>query len=218
MTRPAVIDWSFLLYVGAILGASYWFSWRIEAPAALVPFWKASGIVILGAYALLSGARLAALGLILSAAGDYLLALPDRNWPLAMAFFGAGHVCYGAAFATYLSREGVDGSRIILTLIALAFSIGAGVWFFPHMGSLAIPGLLYQSVLTLMVGLGLLARAPFLARLGAVLFMASDTLIGLSLYMGYRPFDLEIWTLYGLGQILIAAGLSGPAARYSSVR
>ena len=62
---------------------------------------------------------------------------------------------------------------------------------------LMIPALIYQAIITVMVATAMVVKAPMIARLGAVLFMISDTLIAIAKFtdVGVPPGSvLQAWT------------------------
>lgn len=204
-----------LLIAGALVAFSYLAAPLIDPPFPLLPAWKAAGIVLLGVYALTRGAHLVAAGLFFSAVGDVMLALEPPQWIPGMAAFGLAHVFYLAAFTAHLRRDGRAPAGPWFAGVVVLLSLGMLAWFWADMGALRTPGVFYQSIITAMVVVALLSRAPVPARVGAVVFMLSDTLIALGLYKGLPPIPGAIWTSYAGAQVLLAAALSqpGPQAR-----
>lgn len=195
-----------LFWLGVVVAASFLAARDAEIGGLLAPAWKAAGIALLGAYALSNGARLAGAGLLFSAVGDFVLDLSPPIWTGGMAAFGAAHVCYALAFLDILRAQGRSAFGPFFAGLAVVLSIGTLIWFLPGMDALLAPGLLYHAVITAMVALALLSRAPFAARAGAVLFLVSDAVIALELYRGLGPFGALNWMFYAPAQMLIAAG------------
>ncbi len=141
--------------------------------------------------------------------GDVLLALPD--WPLSFVFglgaFLLTHLCYCAIFFRWRARP--HGWRIV-ALIALWIAAPAFyVAFFPHLGELMAPVAVYMLVLCAMASFALAARTrgPLVA-IGSLIFVGSDTLIGVGRFLGGFPgIDYLIWGLYALAQVTIVAGV-----------
>jgi len=125
-----------------------------------------------------------------------------------MGAFGAAHLVYVGVFARRLARDGI-GSTGILTSVALVIAGGFVItWLFPAMGDMALPSLGYMMVLFAMAALALLARGSVLTAIGALSFVASDTMIAIGLY---KP-DIAIpagavWVTYVGAQALILVGL-----------
>ncbi len=167
--------------------------------------WKASGIVLLGAFAALSGAWLAALGLLLCAAGDALLEV-DGLFVGGMAAFALGHVCYAALFIGLIRSHGMNKRDMPVAVLVVLIVAGLSVWLVPGMGALLIPSLLYMAVILTMAVSALLSKAPMTARMGALLFVVSDSILAAGLYREAQAFPGAVWITYGLAQILLAWG------------
>ena len=136
--------------------------------------WKAAGIVLLGLYTLSQRAWLAGAALLFCATGDVLLELV---FVAGMAAFAIGHIFYVLAFLEW-GRVLVPNKRDYpLAVLIVLVSLGLLAWLLPGMGDLLIPALIYQAIITTMVATAFMVKAPMLARLGAVIFMISDTLI-----------------------------------------
>jgi len=176
---------------------------ELAQPWGLV--WKASGIVLLGLYALWQRAWLAGLALLLCATGDVLL---EIVFVAGMAAFALGHVVYILCFLEWGRVLGANKRDFPAAGIVILASLLLLGWFFPGMGELMIPALIYQAIITVMVCTGLVVKAPMLARLGAVLFMVSDTLIAVGKFTDVDVLPGSVWVTYAGAQIMIAWGLS----------
>lgn len=198
-----------LFLLASVIALSYVVSSWIAVPPSVGPLWKATGVVLLAVFAGTRGARLTALALALSAAGDVALALEPAQWIAGMAAFGLAHLFYLAAFVTLIRREGLADSGWIAALAVLALSAAMLVWFYPGMGALRTPGLLYQCVITAMVVSAMLSRAPMQARAGTLVFMLSDCLIAFELYRHVPPPPGAVWITYAAAQMMLAWSLTG---------
>jgi uncharacterized membrane protein YhhN len=201
----------YLFVAGAALALSHTLSPYFDLGPVGQPAWKASGIALLGVYALLSRARLAGVALLLSAVGDVALDLTPPQMVAGMAAFGLAHVFYLAAFATRTDLSRPSATRIALIVAVLAVSAGLLVWLLDGMEAqqaLLRPGLAYQGIITTMVALAMASRAPLITRIGAVLFMASDTLIAFELYKNIQVPEGSVWISYAIAQILMARGFA----------
>lgn len=167
--------------------------------------WKASGIVLLGLYALSQRAWLAALALFLCATGDVLLEL---NFIAGMAAFALGHIVYILCFLEWGRVLGPNKRDYPVAIIIVVISLAMLGWFFPGLGGMMIPVLIYQAIITIMVCTAMIVKAPMLARLGAVIFMLSDTLIAVGRFTDINPPIGSVWITYAGAQIMIAWGLS----------
>lgn len=200
-----------LLYVaGAVIALSHLANEWVKLEQPWGPTWKAAGIVVLGLYALSQRAWLAGCGLLFSAAGDVFLEL-DGLFVFGMAAFGIAHMCYGLAFVNLIRRDGPNIGAWPLAMGVLGISIVLGVWLAPGMGGLTAPALIYQLIISIMVMLAVLSRAPMLARIGAVMFMLSDTLIAVGMFRNVDVPVGSVWLTYAAAQIMLAWGLTRPA-------
>ncbi len=208
-TAPRASSAQILFIAGALLAASHLANEWVRLDQPWGPVWKCSGIVVLGLYALSQRAVLAGLGLLLSAAGDVLLEL-DGLFVGGMAAFGLAHVFYSAAFITIIRRDGLNRSGWPFALAVLAASIALGVWFAPGQAErgLTLPATAYQVIISVMVISALMSKAPLLAKLGAVIFMLSDTLIAVGMF-AKQPVPVgSVWITYAGAQIMLAWSLS----------
>jgi uncharacterized membrane protein YhhN len=197
-----------LFLIGALVALSYLAAARVELVFPEGPAWKAAGIVALGLYAVTRRSWLAAAALFASAIGDVMLELEPPNMVGGMAAFGVAHIFYIAAFAGYVRRDAIRPLGVGLAALVLAVSVGLLVWFLPDMGKLTIPGLGYQLIITLMVMTAMLSGAPPITRIGAVIFMLSDSLIALGLYKHAPAPEGSVWITYAIAQILLARGFA----------
>lgn len=207
-TDPLVLA---LIALSSLLMLAYgagW-SWRdgpVARPAgALV---KTGSVLALVAVAALLGAPwLALAGGALGALGDWCLARPGPRWFLAgMAVFGAGHLAYVALFSAAM------GSALPLwpgaAVVALALS--TELWLAPHTGALRWPVRGYVAIICAMLWTALgLPAGPALA--GALMFVASDLMLALALFVVSgarlrRVLSLALWPVYWLAQALILLG------------
>jgi uncharacterized membrane protein YhhN len=209
VARPSNVT-ALLLFTGAAVALSHLANEWLKLEQPWGPTWKAAGIVVLGLYALSQRAWLAGWGLLFSSAGDVLLEL-DGLFVFGMAAFGIAHICYGLAFVNLIRRDGPNIGAWPLAMGVLGVSIVLGVWLAPGMGALTAPALIYQLIISLMVMLALLSKAPLLARIGAALFMLSDTLIAVGMFRDVATPPGSVWITYAAAQIMLAWGLTRPA-------
>ena len=172
------------------------------------------------------GDALLVAALLASLAGDVLLMLPDRFVPGLAAFLFA-HLCYLALFQRSTARlRGVAAGtgrevaavrsvwfpsrRALLATLVVGAAVYAYLWHGLGPG-LRAPVAAYVLVIALMaaqaIGRALLLgdRAAALVAVGAVLFMASDTLLAVDRFAHPLPLA-SLWVLatYYAAQILIA--------------
>ena len=148
------------------------------------------------------------IALILSLLGDVFLMLPRDLFLPGLASFFLAHVAYIASFLPYAS---FSARWIVPALVVAAIAVRYGtqiVTAIERRGktSLKMPVIAYMVVITAMVGT-VLATDSTWAYLGAVLFLASDTMIGLSRFVRAFTRDrLAIMVTYHLGQLGLVAG------------
>jgi uncharacterized membrane protein YhhN len=153
--------------------------------------------------------------LLLSAVGDWLLAIPW--WPQSfvggLAAFLLAHLCFlGALFPLAFRSRGARPSRVRIAAVVAMCLAAAGllVWCWPHLGAdkLTIPVTVYLVVLTAMVCTALLARLPTMwTAVGALCFAASDSMIAIGRFiLGNEALAVPIWWSYAAAEILITAG------------
>jgi uncharacterized membrane protein YhhN len=193
--------------------------------ALLVPFHPFPGSFVVKAVPGLSLALLVLLnvkraqgkllfvGLLLSVAGDVLLDIDrEKMFIPGLAAFLTAHLLYAAAFLTEFRFT--PGRLVPLALLAI-YSIGLG-WLLRDIpeGKL-IPVMAYLAVITVMAMCTFLMRRRHpLIMIGALVFMASDTILAINKFLMPIPHS----TLYNIGiyfvaQYLIVLGfLRRPAA------
>ena len=151
---------------------------------------------------------LIAAGLAFALIGDILLMLPEERFVLGIASFAATHLLYLAAFIAAAGVALINPSGI--PLIIFAVSMTGFLW--PGVRkSLQIPILAYIVLITLMtaqaIGAALESERTGLAiaAAGAVLFLASDSILAIDRFR--VPFPAAralVLSTYWLGQWLIA--------------
>lgn len=179
------------------------------------PLWKCAMALLLARAAWfhrpLFERRWLVIALVLSAIGDLLLALPA----LRISFIG-GLGAFLLAHLAYLRLLAPLGADLRAhRLVACGLVIGAAGAllgrFWPNLGELAWPVVVYIGVLAAMACAALLARLPTpLTALGAICFVISDALIGTARFLSaFDTYQLGIWWFYAAAQVLIVAGIVG---------
>jgi uncharacterized membrane protein YhhN len=158
------------------------------------------------------------LGLALGALGDLLLALGGvRRFLAGVASFGLGHLAYAGGFlwrAGDLRFDGVSGAEGVALGMLLALLLSTEVWLAPRTGELRQPGRGYVGLIGLMGLAAILLPAhpgQGVLRLGATLFILSDLMLALQLFVVKgeglrRGLALALWPAYWAGQALILWG------------
>lgn len=158
------------------------------------------------------------LGLALGAAGDWFLARRGEAAFLSgMAAFGLGHLAYAFGMLGQSHALGFDGISMPEGLVLaglLALTLSTELWLAPRTGVLRWPVRAYVLLIGVMgVAAVLLPEAPGQGwlRLGAGLFLLSDLLLAIRLFVvtdrgQQRALSLTLWPAYWAGQALIAWG------------
>lgn len=148
-------------------------------------------------------------GLGLGALGDFFLSRPGTRAFLAgMAAFAAGHLAYTVYFIGLAGAAAPYAVPLALALIALAAS--TELWLAPHTGALRWPVRGYVAVITAM-GIAALGQSAPLVLAGAGLFILSDVLLALALFVFPTAskrwiLAVTLWVAYWMGQFLILQG------------
>lgn len=123
--------------------------------------------------------------------------------PVMLGFFGLAHIAYISLFARRLARRRLPWWALAYAVWWITLLILLG----PHTGDLFLAVAAYGLVLAATATLS--ARCSPLIATGGALFLASDTLLALRLFLpGGLPewSDPAIMSTYTLGQGLIVAG------------
>ena len=150
------------------------------------------------------------LALGLGALGDLALSRPgERAFLAGLGAFLLAHLLYG-----WLLLEGpradISGPRLAAMAALAALALGLGWRLFRSAGSLRWPVAVYVAVIAAM-GLAALGSALPLAVLGALLFVASDAVLGVETFLmppGSRARDWTgplLWALYWAAQASLLA-------------
>ena len=115
-TEPLFPDWAAPIYLWVSVAASVIYL-GLDLTTASMPglaLTKALGIILLGVYALLKRAPVLAVALLLSAGGDYALAMRPPQLEAGIGFFGAAHLTYIAIFALMVLKGGIKREGLVL--------------------------------------------------------------------------------------------------------
>lgn len=177
---------------------------------------KASMCVLLAALAWRSSARLLALALLCSAAGDAFLGLDgERLFVPGLASFLVTHLLYAAIFVrtAKLERASLVGWRRAALVLIPAFAASFAAILWPRLGALSAPVMVYMAAIVTMAVLALRLSA-WTVPVGAMLFVASDSLIALGKFLWRAPWmGPLIWITYALAQLMIVHGVVARGAR-----
>lgn len=199
-----------LFWAGVGCAFSYWlmFSWRGNCRMKTLMKTAALGLPAIGV-TLVGWPLLALLGLWASVLGDYLLSRPGhRALLLGIAAFAAAHVAYIGHFVYGLGLDPVPDMETWIALGALLLlGLSTEIWLTPKTKDLRFAVRAYVMLILMMaVCAMLLGDNGGAAKLGAFLFICSDILLALELFVLKEQSALRktlpfaIWPLYVLGQ------------------
>jgi len=178
------------------------------------PIAKASMAILLAAAAsrhpIIRERRWLVVALLLSALGDFFLAIPwwKPAFVVGLGGFLVAHLCYLGALLPL--RGNFSRARVMMAAVIIIACVGMLVRFWPTLAAdgLTVPVTVYIAVLGAMVCSALIARLPTpWTAVGAVLFAVSDGMIGIGQFvLGSQALELPIWWVYAASQVLITAG------------
>jgi uncharacterized membrane protein YhhN len=151
-----------------------------------------------------------ALGLLFSAGGDVALEV-DREglFIVGLGLFLVAHLLYIWAFAHQLAAV---ANRQLSLLASVPFGLGVGLVLvmWPVLGGMALPVAVYAGAISAMTCLALLrTRTDWKLAAGAVLFMASDSVLAINKFLAQGQLEwgsLFVMTTYYTAQWFIAHG------------
>ncbi|WP_394691695.1 lysoplasmalogenase family protein [Hoeflea sp.] len=148
--------------------------------------------------------------LALSALGDAFLAHEgDAAFLGGLGSFLVAHILYAVLLVSV--GPGVTASVLPGLLAVVVFALAIGFVLVRQAGPLALPVAVYVIAVAAMVAGGVIHGG--LALVGAILFMASDTILGAEKFLmaetspARRLTAPAVWVLYYAGQVLITLGL-----------
>ena len=142
--------------------------------------------------------------------GDLIMMkiFPLKNYLFGgIIVFWIGHLCYINAFKSILNK--IANFPIFIRVIVPVIILSSFLWrliiFSPNMSlSIFIGSLVYGILLNLMVIYAIvlfgLRREFLLAAIGAILFLISDTILGINLFRGNILQESYIFIFYIVGQ------------------
>ncbi len=202
-----------LSFAAIISGGVYIWAARAGSPTLRYIFKPLTTVLILALALLLPDAvsplyrTLIAVGILFSLGGDIFLMLPRDAFVWGLASFLVAHLFYIAA---YISRAGLQMNWLLLAPFVLYVAVLLYL-LLPHTGAVRVPVILYAVVLMAMgwqaAALWWAVRdtAALLAMAGALLFIASDSILALDKFRAPIPQrDLLIMSTYYGALLLIA--------------
>jgi uncharacterized membrane protein YhhN len=159
--------------------------------------------------------------LAFSTAGDFLLELkslgslgPTQLFLFGLISFLVAHLFYGALFVETKSQAAISASRKIACLIVVIVASCSLAILWPGLAEMRAPVCAYCIVLSAMAITAQLSRFPSLVAIGALSFLASDTMLALSIFG--HPFAGSralVWITYFAAQLMITVGVTSAQRR-----
>ncbi|WP_440958035.1 lysoplasmalogenase [Oceanicaulis sp. LC35] len=215
-TEPLFPDWAAPIYLWVSVAASVVYL-GLDMTTVSMPglaLTKALGIILLGVYALLKRAPVLALALLLSAGGDYALAMRPPQLEAGIGFFGAAHLTYIAIFALMVRSSGFKREGLVLAGGLFVFGVAMWLWINGGMGALIVPASVYLGIILLMAMSAGLVKGPNLIVIGALMFVVSDSLIATRWFRDVLVFDagldwggVLVWVTYYGAQLCLTLGI-----------
>lgn len=198
-----------------VAGLSYPLASELALPFAAQVAWKGLGVGMLALAALLGPpdrtTRTLAAILSFGALGDVLL---DIRFEAGMVGFAIGHLVAITLYRRERRAHPSGADRAVAGTLLVIGAITPAV-LLPDGDARLIPFIVYSLLLCGMAATAWLSRFPrHLTGLGALMFVASDTLIAVRIGnpAAGPALGLAVWFLYYLGQLLIYTGVSRRAA------
>jgi uncharacterized membrane protein YhhN len=154
--------------------------------------------------------------LVFSWGGDVLLMLEPQNsnfFIYGLVSFLIAHICYIDFFQVVKRKEKIKTNWLFI-LPVLVYYAGLISLLFPYLKDLKIPVIIYGAVISTMLAFALhmlamkYKNAAMNMMIGAVLFIASDSVLALNKF--YKPFEgagIVIMLTYAVAQLFIVAGV-----------
>ncbi len=153
-------------------------------------------------------------GIALSWLGDVLLIFQENNemfFTFGLASFLIAQLMYAYYFTVQFKNRQQKFSKILMLVVGL---YAAGIYFLllPKLGAMQIPVLIYALSISCMliaaVQLFLINKKYLLCAIGAILFVASDSILAINkFHTQFLSASFLVMLTYGLAQFLIIAGI-----------
>jgi len=201
-------DYSLLLRALSVaLGVAYLLALP-ASPYAASPAIKGLSIALLAALPWVSrpiaGRGPLSAALAVSSVGDVLLDVdPERLFVAGLCAFLTAHIVYTVLFARCASTP-----RRLLLAAVLIYAVAVSLWIVPSTGTLKIPVAIYICAIVAMTVSALRSRFGWRVAAGALLFLASDSLLAIAKFKTqFLARDYLVWATYYAAQYLIATGV-----------
>jgi len=206
-----------LLVVSAVCAAIYW-AWVIDPNLPGARFGVVAKVASTGLLAVMAAVasprrNLLVLALVFSAAGDLLLDVrrlgslgPVQLFMFGLVAFLIAHIFYCALFVRERGAPHLLRKVACVAVIVVAFVSMGTLW--PGLADMRWPVLAYSIVLTAMAMSAQWSRFGSLVAIGALLFVASDTMLAMNIFG--HPFHgarTLVWITYYVAQAMLAWGV-----------
>jgi uncharacterized membrane protein YhhN len=155
------------------------------------------------------------LALFFSWAGDILLMFEERKpifFLLGLSAFFIAQVFYIIFFHIIRMKEYIRGNALFLLVVVVYYGILISL-LSPFLGNMKLPVRIYGVVISFMLMLamhmmlGKNKKAGWWMMLGAILFVASDSLLAFNkFYSSFNYAGIVVMLTYGLAQLFITEG------------
>lgn len=190
------------VYLATLVYAPYPFQFLLKATPILI-LSAASWLLLTGQIRLLL-----TLALIFSAIGDVFLAPSEfYHFVFGLASFLIAQIIYTVIF--YRANQGKPYSHAIKLFCGtlILYAVVMAVYLLPNTGDLLIPVTVYLIVICFMGVFALLSCMHKLAKLGALTFVCSDSILALGLFVKPLPAnDFFVMLTYYSAQVLLVMG------------
>ena len=203
MTPTLAASAGFALLYGAA------FCWREKSGIASLI--KTLPLALMAVHFALAGAPvLLVVALGLGAAGDLALSRHGvRMFLLGLKSFALAHLIYIVLFLQDMAE--MPGFETVMVIL---FALSTWIWLLPHTGVMRGAVTVYVALIAAMAIAAFGMDGAPLVTLGALAFLASDTLLAVQLFRLpddsalHRPLSVILWTLYYGGQLMIGLALT----------
>ncbi|XP_054615836.1 lysoplasmalogenase [Dunckerocampus dactyliophorus] len=197
--------------------AMYFYLWTPDSPASILLAGVKSAPTLLLAGAVLSwkgGQSFVAVGLILSAVGDFCLVWPEF-FLHGMAAFAVAHLLYSLTFLSHRYKTYSSSScASLLYLILVLIGGGFFIYLYPFLqkepnSDVLIPAVGVYIVLIMLMGMLAMRTQRAFTTLGSLFFMVSDFALALQVFKVIAPVQhgqTVVMVTYYLAQLLISVG------------
>jgi uncharacterized membrane protein YhhN len=154
------------------------------------------------------------IALFFSWVGDILLMFVPENeiyFLLGLSSFLLAHIFYILFFEGLRRSENIRIRISLLLLVCIYYAVLIG-WLMPYLGDMKVPVIVYGAVISCMCLLALHMffisnkGAGLLMLLGALLFVASDSILAIDKFYRHSAWAIMIMITYGIAQLYIIEG------------